>query len=161
MAKLNMAKSRVRRSSCNLARIDYTCLGCNGGFGPVSLPLFHAGLTGLAHDGGLLSFMVSLLLRDLPDCDGGCQLDDFAAASEVDLPCGVLVAYAAKHVTVAEDGSGANSPFAEAMLENLEGDRFSVPQGARPGAYGHQQAEPFLYGSLPSESLYFKFAAPH
>ena len=33
---------------------------------------------------------------------------------------GVLVAYAAKHGTTAEDGSGANSPFAEALLANLE-----------------------------------------
>ena len=63
-------KSRGRRSNCNLARIDHTCPGRNGGFGPVSLPSFHAGRRGLAiGDEELLSFMVSLLLRDLPDCD--------------------------------------------------------------------------------------------
>jgi len=33
---------------------------------------------------------------------------------------GVLVAYAAKHGTTAEDGTGTNSPFAEALLANLE-----------------------------------------
>jgi hypothetical protein len=70
-----------------LARIDHTCPGRNGGFGPVSLPLFHAGRRGLAiGDEELLSFMVSLLLRDLPACDDVCQLVDFTAASGVDLP---------------------------------------------------------------------------
>src|SRR5262245_36097903 len=37
-----MARSRVRRSNCNFARID-TCPDRNGGFGPGSLPLLYAG----------------------------------------------------------------------------------------------------------------------
>jgi hypothetical protein len=41
MARLNIARSRVRRSICSLVRIDQTCFGRNGGFGPISLPLFH------------------------------------------------------------------------------------------------------------------------
>ena len=61
MARLNNAKSRVRRSSCNLARMHHTCPGRSGGFGPVSLPLFHAGRFSPAlDDGKLLSFMDDL-----------------------------------------------------------------------------------------------------
>jgi len=67
IARLNIARSRVRRSSCNLARIDHTCPRRNGGFGPVSLPLFQAGRRGLAVcDEGLLSFMVGLLFKRPP-----------------------------------------------------------------------------------------------
>src|SRR5262249_21169547 len=39
MARLNIAKSRVRPSTCSLVRIDQTCFGRSGGFAPVSLPL--------------------------------------------------------------------------------------------------------------------------
>jgi hypothetical protein len=61
--------------------------GRNGGFGPVSLPLFHAARRGPAiGDEGLLSFMVGLLLRDLPACDDRCQFADFASASGLELP---------------------------------------------------------------------------
>src|SRR5438105_3987291 len=41
MARLNMAKSRVRPAICSLVRIDQTCFGRRGGFAPTSLPLFH------------------------------------------------------------------------------------------------------------------------
>jgi tetratricopeptide (TPR) repeat protein len=78
---------------------------------------------------------------------------------------GVLVAYAAKHGTVAEDGAGANSPFAEAMLENLEEPGLEINYLFRKVrdqvlAATNKRQEPFLYGSLPSERLFFKFAAP-
>jgi hypothetical protein len=61
MARLNIAKSRVRFSSCNFARIAQAWPGRKGGFGPGILPLFHAGRPrrGVV-DGGSLSFMVSL-----------------------------------------------------------------------------------------------------
>jgi hypothetical protein len=42
MATLNIAKSRVRPSICNLVRIDQTCFGRRGGFAPINLPLFQA-----------------------------------------------------------------------------------------------------------------------
>ena len=35
-----MARSRARCSLCRLRRIDYTCLGFRGGFGPTKAPLF-------------------------------------------------------------------------------------------------------------------------
>src|SRR5713226_1905636 len=40
MAKLNIAKSRVRPPTWSLVRIDQTCFGRSGGFAPISLPLF-------------------------------------------------------------------------------------------------------------------------
>jgi hypothetical protein len=40
MARLNIAKSRARPSTCSLVRINQTCLGRRGGFAPVSFPLF-------------------------------------------------------------------------------------------------------------------------
>jgi hypothetical protein len=40
MARLNMAKSRVRPVIWSLVRIDQTCFGRRGGFAPTSLPLF-------------------------------------------------------------------------------------------------------------------------
>src|SRR5213596_2736930 len=41
IARLNMARSRVRPSIWSFVRIDQTCLGRSGGFAPVSFPLFH------------------------------------------------------------------------------------------------------------------------
>ena len=46
MARLNIARSRVRPSICSLLRIDQTFLGRSGGFAPVSLPLFHGSRRG-------------------------------------------------------------------------------------------------------------------
>jgi len=40
IARLNIAKSRVRPSMCNRVRMEQTCFGRNGGFWPMSLPLF-------------------------------------------------------------------------------------------------------------------------
>ncbi len=40
MARLKSARSRTLRCICSLVRIAQTCLGCSGGFGPTSLPLF-------------------------------------------------------------------------------------------------------------------------
>jgi hypothetical protein len=41
IARLNIARSRMRPSIWSLVRIDQTCLGRSGGFAPVSFPLFH------------------------------------------------------------------------------------------------------------------------
>ena len=40
IARLNIAKSRVRPATCNRVRIDQTCFGRSGSFWPISLPLF-------------------------------------------------------------------------------------------------------------------------
>jgi hypothetical protein len=41
IARLNIARSRVRPSICRFDRIDQTCFSRSGGLAPVSLPLFH------------------------------------------------------------------------------------------------------------------------
>jgi uncharacterized caspase-like protein len=77
----------------------------------------------------------------------------------------VLVAYSAKHGTLALDGRGKNSPFTEALLSfigelGLEiGLLFrKVRDEVRKKTVGQQ--EPFMYGSLSSELLYFKSPRP-
>jgi uncharacterized caspase-like protein len=75
----------------------------------------------------------------------------------------VLVAYAAKHGTTALDGDGANSPFTKALLGSLEVPNLEVNFLFRRvrdevRASTQRRQEPFLYGSLGSEPLYFKSA---
>ena len=47
IARLNIARSRVRPSICNRVRIAQTCFGRNGGFWPMSLPLFQGSRRGV------------------------------------------------------------------------------------------------------------------
>jgi hypothetical protein len=74
---------------------------------------------------------------------------------------GVLVAYAARDGQVADDGEGSHSPFAEALLQHLEepgleiGLLFRRVRDAVLKRTDNAQ-EPFVYGSLPSEGLYFQ-----
>jgi hypothetical protein len=56
---------RASASNCNLAWMDQTWPRRKGGFGPVSLPLFQAGLPSLTLEGGLLSFMSVSVLEKL------------------------------------------------------------------------------------------------
>src|SRR5712675_498211 len=42
IARLNIARSRLRSAIWSLVRIDQTCLGRSGGLAPISLPLFQA-----------------------------------------------------------------------------------------------------------------------
>jgi hypothetical protein len=73
----------------------------------------------------------------------------------------VLVAYAAKDGTTANDGNGRNSPFTAALLNNLETPgieiRFllaSVRDEVMASTKREQQ--PFVYGSLSRQSIYLK-----
>jgi hypothetical protein len=59
----------------------------------------------------------------------------------------------------------APAPTARAMLANLEEPGLEINFLIRKVcdqvlASTNRWQEPFLYGSLPSESLFFKFAAP-
>lgn len=73
---------------------------------------------------------------------------------------GVLVAYAAKHGQVAFDGDGASSPFAHALVTRLTTPNLEISMLFRMvrddvlNATDKKQ-EPFVYGSLPGESLFF------
>jgi uncharacterized caspase-like protein len=76
----------------------------------------------------------------------------------------VLVAYAAKHGTEADDGGGRHSPFTEALLSHIEEPGLEinilflkVRDDVRKKTQRRQ--DPFIYGSLGSELLYFKAPA--
>jgi uncharacterized caspase-like protein len=78
---------------------------------------------------------------------------------------GVMVAYSAKNGQVAQDGDGDNSPFAQALLDHLGEPGLEinmlfrkVHDDVRSRTNGQQ--EPFTYGSLSAESMYFKAAGP-
>lgn len=73
----------------------------------------------------------------------------------------VLVAYAAKDGTTADDGPDRNSPFTGALLRNLETPGLEVTFLFRnvhddviEATKGAQQ--PFIYGSLSKEAIYLK-----
>jgi tetratricopeptide (TPR) repeat protein len=77
---------------------------------------------------------------------------------------GVLVAYAARDGTTAEDGDSEHSPFTQALLTHLEtpGVEIRVMFGkvhdqvlARTG----KTQEPYTYGALPGQEFYFREAA--
>ncbi len=73
----------------------------------------------------------------------------------------VLVAYSAKHGTTALDGEGAHSPFTQALLNHIEEPGLEINflfRKVRDDVRNktQRQQEPFLYGSLSAELLYFK-----
>jgi tetratricopeptide (TPR) repeat protein len=76
----------------------------------------------------------------------------------------VLVAYATKHGTTALDGEGANSPYAIALAANLPVPdvdirvMFGRVRDAVRKATNNQQ-EPYTYGSVGGELLFFATAA--
>lgn len=74
-------------------------------------------------------------------------------------PSGVLVGYAARGGTLALDGEGRNSPYAQALLQHVEEPGLEIGKlfrKVRDTVYeltdGAQ--EPFTYGSLPGEDIY-------
>ncbi len=74
---------------------------------------------------------------------------------------GTLVAYAAREGQLALDGNGANSPFAKELVRYLDqpgleiGKLFRRTRDAVLKLTDGRQ-EPFTYGSLPGEDLYFR-----
>ncbi|MEO8317388.1 MAG: caspase family protein [Bradyrhizobium sp.] len=77
----------------------------------------------------------------------------------------VLVAYAAKDGTVANDGDGKNSPFTKALLRHLEVPGLEITfmfRAVRDEVMTETRREqqPFVYGSLSKEAIYLKPLAP-
>lgn len=73
----------------------------------------------------------------------------------------VLVAYSAKHGSMADDGSGKNGPYVEALLQHMERPGLeidlmfrAVRDTVRKSTKNMQQ--PFTYSSLPGAPLYLK-----
>src|SRR5713226_4246606 len=64
IARLNIARSRLRSATWSLVRIDQTCFGRSGGLAPISLPLFHAPRLSAGATEASLSCMVILLVGE-------------------------------------------------------------------------------------------------
>ncbi len=76
-----------------------------------------------------------------------------------------LVAYAAREGTVALDGAGQNSPYAMAFLSALQRPGLEIGQFFRQVRDSviketNGQQEPFLYGSLSAEPVFFRPVNP-
>ena len=74
---------------------------------------------------------------------------------------GEVVFYAARDGSVAADGTGANSPFATALVKHMEEEgvelgRFFRKVTSRVLATTKNQQEPFVYGRIPDKDFYFK-----
>jgi tetratricopeptide (TPR) repeat protein len=80
--------------------------------------------------------------------------------SRIEPDSGTLVVYAAKHGETASDGSGSNSPFAEAIVKNIETPGvelrkvFDLVRDDVMEATNRRQ-QPFTYGSLPGRQDYY------
>jgi uncharacterized caspase-like protein len=76
---------------------------------------------------------------------------------------GQMIVYATKDGSVAEDGEGEHSPFTMALLRHIHEARldirlmFSKVRDSVLQATDSRQ-QPFTYGSLPGEGLFFKLA---
>jgi uncharacterized caspase-like protein len=83
--------------------------------------------------------------------------------SAVEPARGVLVAYAARDGTTADDGDTGHSPFTQALLTHLETPgvdiriMFSKVRDSVLARTNNAQ-EPFTYGSLPGQEFYFREA---
>lgn len=76
----------------------------------------------------------------------------------------VLVAYAARDGTMANDGDGRNSPFTTALLQHIETPGLEVSflfRRVRDDVMRatKREQQPFVYGSLSKEELYLKAPA--
>mgnify|MGYP001799565437 CR=1 FL=1 len=86
--------------------------------------------------------------------------------ARIEPPGGVLVGYAARGGTVAYDGEGRNSPYASALIQNLEtpgleiGKLFRLIRD-RVFTETEGKQEPFTYGSLPAKDIYLVAAKPN
>lgn len=103
--------------------------------------------------------------RDDPNAPHGVRSTGYTPSIDQVLadaaPSGAtLIAYAAKHGQRAEDGPGKNGPFAHALVESLNMPGLELSTVFRRvrdqvlASTGRRQ-EPFIYGSLPAEPLYF------
>jgi uncharacterized caspase-like protein len=82
--------------------------------------------------------------------------------ARVEPEAGVLVAGQGR--TVAQDGDGLNSPFAQSLLEHLGEAGLEINMLFRHmhddmKARTAGQQEPFTFGALPAEALFFKAAS--
>jgi uncharacterized caspase-like protein len=79
----------------------------------------------------------------------------------VEPPNSVLVVFAAKHGTTADDGPARNSPFTAALLHNLETPGLEINylfRNVHDEVYSatQQRQEPYVYGTLSRQPVYLK-----
>ena len=84
--------------------------------------------------------------------------------AEIEPTGNVLVAYSAKDGTTAADGAGRNSPFTSSLLKYIETPGLEINflfRNVRDDviAMTNREQQPFVYGSLSKEAIFFK-AAP-
>ena len=84
-----------------------------------------------------------------------------AGLANIEPEAGVLVIYAAKHGSLAQDGAGQNSPFTEAFVAHLQEpavDLVTLAGKVRQSVLQKTQngQEPWLYGAPSSERHFFK-----
>ena len=126
MARLNMARSRVRFSSCSFARIAQTWPGRNGGFGPDILPLFQAGRPGLELDRGLLSFRVGLPVERPSTLRSG-EINPLMQCQLADLICpGMVIRRGGQGRNVTPEQTSARFGCCNAVYMTDAGDRWGA-----------------------------------
>jgi uncharacterized caspase-like protein len=74
---------------------------------------------------------------------------------------GEVVFYAARHGSIALDGTSANSPFALALVKHMDEDGVEIGRFFRKVtssvlAATNNGQEPFVYGRIPDEDFYLK-----
>ena len=94
---------------------------------------------------------------------GGAARAIGAGLAPIEPEGNVLVFYAAKHGTVAADGDGRHSPFTESLLAHIEEPGLEINFLLRKvrddvRKKTDKRQEPFHYGSLGSDPIYFKAA---
>ena len=82
------------------------------------------------------------------------------------VPRNTLVAMATKADQTAEDGNGSHSPFAQALLENLDKPGLELSlffRSVRDGVLKqtNNQQEPYIFNSLGAEPFYFRPRPPN
>ncbi len=92
---------------------------------------------------------------------GGATRSSGGGLADVEPGGGVLVVYSAKHGSLALDGAGANSPFAETFLKTIDEpglDLVTMVGKVRQGVLGatQNQQEPWMYGAPSPERHFFK-----
>ena len=92
---------------------------------------------------------------------GGAMRSAAGGLADVEPSGGVLVIYSAKHGSTALDGEGANSPFTDALLKNIDEpglDLVTLVGKVRQSVLGATQnrQEPWMYGAPSPERHFFK-----
>src|SRR5216684_8928358 len=117
IARLNIARSRLRSATWSLVRIDQTCFGRSGGLAPTSLPLFQGPRLSEAATEASLSCMVILLVGE-----NGQHAPTHALRSRVGVRLQSRTCRRRASRSVAE--SDPKQPFGDAPSSKYEGHNF-------------------------------------